>query len=195
MRFQTRDIRPRQPWALLPMLAEVNERTAAPVMARGSAAAAVAFDSVVAEVDRNSCVRFALRLPGPPPRVDGHLLALTSLERPPPHLGECHPDGDELIYLLSGEVTVVVEAPGGDERHTLRPGDTLIVARRLWRRIEVTRPARLVYLTPGPSREHVRRAQNQRQDRDERDERPVQSAKHCGRGHGRRRDLTTRASA
>jgi len=30
-------------------------------------------------------------------------------------------DGDELNYLLSGEVTVVVEAPGGDERHSLDP--------------------------------------------------------------------------
>jgi quercetin dioxygenase-like cupin family protein len=89
--------------------------------------------------------------PGPPPRVDGHLPALTSLQRPPPHLGERHPDGDELIYLISGEVTVVIEAPGGEERHTLAPGDALIVARGLWHRIEVARPARLVHLTPGPS--------------------------------------------
>jgi quercetin dioxygenase-like cupin family protein len=119
-------------------------------------AKAVAFDSVVGEVDRDGCVRFALRLPGPPPRVDGHLLALTSLERSPPHLGERHPDGDELIYLLSGEVTVVIEAPRGDERHALRPGDSLIVARGLWHRIEVTRPVRLAHLTPGPSGEHRR---------------------------------------
>jgi len=133
-------------------LAEVNERTTAPVPAHDSATA-VAFDTVVAEVARHGGVRLAPRLPGPPPRVDGHLLAVTSLEHAPPHLGERHPDGDELIYLLSGEVTVVIEAPGGDQRHTLRPSDALIAARVLWHRIEVTRPARLVHLTPGPSGE------------------------------------------
>jgi quercetin dioxygenase-like cupin family protein len=117
-------------------------------------ATVVAFDTVVAEVAKDGGVRFAPRRPGPPPRVDGHLLALTSLERSPPHLGERHPDGDELIYLLSGKVTVVIEAPRRDERHTLGPGEALIVARGLWHHIEVTRPARLVHLTPGPSGEH-----------------------------------------
>jgi hypothetical protein len=69
----------------------VNERTAAPVREHDSAAV-VAFDTVVAEVAKDGALRFAPRQPGPPPRVDGHLLALTSLERPPPHLGERHPD-------------------------------------------------------------------------------------------------------
>jgi quercetin dioxygenase-like cupin family protein len=137
------------------ILAEVNERTAAPAPAHDSATA-VAFDTVVAEVARDGTVSFAPRLPGPPPRVDGHLLALTSLEHSPPHLGERHLDGDELIYLISGEVTVVIEAPRGDQRHTLAPGDALIVARGLWHRLEVARPARLVHLTPGPSGEHRR---------------------------------------
>jgi mannose-6-phosphate isomerase-like protein (cupin superfamily) len=119
-------------------------------------ARAAAFDTVVAEGAKDGALRFAPRQPGPPPRVDGHLLALTSLERPPPPLGERHPDGDELIYLLSGEVTVVIEAPGGDERHALGPGDALIVARGLWHRLEVARPVRLVHLTPSPSGEHRR---------------------------------------
>jgi quercetin dioxygenase-like cupin family protein len=115
---------------------------------------AVAFDTVVTDVAKDGTLRFAPCRPGPPPRADGHLLALTSLERSAPHLGERHPDSDELIYLLSGEVTVVIEAPRGDERHTLRSGDALIVARGLWHRIQVTRPARLIHHTPGPSSEH-----------------------------------------
>lgn len=79
----------------------VNERTV--LVPDDDCVTAVAFDSVVAEVSRHGGVRFAPRTPGPPPRVDGYLLAVTSLERPPPHLGERHRDGDELIYLLSGE--------------------------------------------------------------------------------------------
>lgn len=61
------------------------------------------------EVARDGALRFAPRLPGPPPRVDGHLPALTSPEHAPPHLGERHPDGDELILLVSGQVTVIVK--------------------------------------------------------------------------------------
>jgi len=133
----------------------VNERTVAPASEHDSAKA-VAFDSVVGEVAKDGGLRFAPCRPGPPPRVDGHLLALTSFERSAPNLGERHPDGDELIHLVSGEVMVVVEAPGGDQRHAFHPGDSLFVAQGLWHRIEVTRPVRLAHLTPGPSGEHRR---------------------------------------
>lgn len=112
------------------------------------------FDAVVVRVARDGGVSFAPRPSGPPPRVDGYLLASSSLERPPPHRGERHPDGDELIWLTSGAVTVVIEAPGGDRRHSLRPGNAVIVARGLWHRIEVARPSRIVHLTPGPSGDH-----------------------------------------
>ena len=137
----------------LPSLVQVNDRNAeyANPYQRVSA---VDFDRVVVEVARDGALRFAPRPPGPPPRAEGYLLALTSLEHSPPHLGERHPDGDELIYLVSGQVTVVVEAPGGDQRHRLRAGAALIVPRGMWHRIEVDLPARLVHLTPGPSSQH-----------------------------------------
>ncbi|MHB8318956.1 MAG: cupin domain-containing protein [Acidimicrobiales bacterium] len=131
----------------------MNEGTAAPVREHQSVTA-VAFDSVVVEVARDGGVRFAPHLPGPPPRVEGYVLGLTSLERSPPHFGERHPDGDELIYLTSGAVRVVIETPGGEQRHALRPGDALIVPRGFWHRIEVDRPARVLHLTPGASGEH-----------------------------------------
>lgn len=138
---------------MLPSLVQVTDQAAAPADGYKSVTA-VDFDRVVVEVARDGALRFAPRLPGPPPSVDGYLLALTSLEHAHPHLGERHPDGDELILLVSGQVTVVVEMPGGDQRHPLRAGEALIVARGLWHRIEVERPARLVHLTPGPSGEH-----------------------------------------
>jgi hypothetical protein len=62
------------------MLAEVNEKTASPAPAHDGITA-VAFDTVVGEIDKDRRVRFAPRQPDPPPRVDGHLLALTSVER------------------------------------------------------------------------------------------------------------------
>lgn len=131
---------------------EVTAGALAPGDSEG--ASVVGFDSVVVEVARDGCVAFAPRPSRPPPRVDGYLLASSFLDRPPPHSGECHPDGDELIWLISGAATVVVEAPGGDRRHLLRPGDAVIVARGLWHRIEVAQPSQIVNLTPGLSGDH-----------------------------------------
>lgn len=114
----------------------------------------VAFADVVVEVDRGGGVRFVPRTLGPPPRVDGYLLALEHLEEAPPHLGERHVDGHELIWLVSGQATVTIEVPDGNQLHVLGPGDALIVARAVWHRVQVDRPATLVHLTPGPSGEH-----------------------------------------
>ena len=114
----------------------------------------VAFEDVVAEVNRSGGVRFAGQTPGPPPRVDGDPLALESLEESPPHLGERHPDGDELICLVSGQVNVAIKTPDGDQHYVLGPGEALIVPRGLWHRVQVDRPTRLLHLTPGPSGEH-----------------------------------------
>jgi quercetin dioxygenase-like cupin family protein len=134
-------------------LGEVSEPPEAP-MPGAERTSVVAFADVVVEVDRGGGVRFAPQAPGPPPRVDGHLLALACLEESPPHLGERHPDGDELIWLVSGQVDVAIGAPEGDQHHVLRPGEALIVPRGLWHRVPVDRPARLLHLTPGPSGEH-----------------------------------------
>src|SRR6478609_5939608 len=44
--------------------------------------------------------------PGTEPTVsDGYAVGLSTMERPPPHLGERHPDGDELVILVGGEAT------------------------------------------------------------------------------------------
>jgi hypothetical protein len=34
----------------------------------------------------------------------------------PPHRGEMHPDGDELLYLVSGSVEIVLEDDDREER-------------------------------------------------------------------------------
>src|SRR5581483_11481970 len=52
----------------------------------------------------------------PPERIDGHTIGLWRMEGDAPHAGEVHPDGDELLVLLSGRMSVRLELPGGD-RH------------------------------------------------------------------------------
>src|SRR5207253_8069954 len=45
----------------------------------------------------------------PPKRIDGFTIGAPHIAGDPPHDGEMHPDGDELLYLVSGAVTVTLE--------------------------------------------------------------------------------------
>lgn len=39
---------------------------------------------------------------GPPQRVDGMTIGFVSVTTDAPHKGEVHPDGDEILYVISG---------------------------------------------------------------------------------------------
>jgi quercetin dioxygenase-like cupin family protein len=47
------------------------------------------------------------RKPGPPERIAGMTLGIVTMNQNAPHGGEVHPDGDELIYVISGKLPVV----------------------------------------------------------------------------------------
>jgi mannose-6-phosphate isomerase-like protein (cupin superfamily) len=67
---------------------------------------------------------------------------------------ERHPAGDEILTLLSGEMTIVLETDGGEQRTTIKPGETFIVPKGVWHRGIVTAPGRLMFVTPGAGTEH-----------------------------------------
>jgi hypothetical protein len=46
---------------------------------------------------------------GPPPRIDGYVIGTPVMARSAPHNGEMHPDGDEVLFLISGRLDVVLE--------------------------------------------------------------------------------------
>lgn len=92
--------------------------------------------------------------PGPPPRVEGLGIGLARMTRPPPHRGEMHPDGDELLVLLSGRITVVLEDSDPPRRVRLDPGRGLIVPQGVWHRVLVEEPCELLHVTPGPGSRH-----------------------------------------
>ena len=89
----------------------------------------------------------------PPPAVDGLTLGVAAMDRPPPHAGERHLDGDELIYVLEGNPTLILEREHGDERIPLAPGAACVVPRGHWHRFEFAAPVKLLYATPGPNNE------------------------------------------
>jgi len=88
-----------------------------------------------------------------PQRIDGLTIGAPELTGDAPHDGEVHPDGDELLYLVSGAVTVRLEFPGGDRNVDLGRGDALVVPKGIWHRITLREPGRLIHITPGPNGE------------------------------------------
>lgn len=83
----------------------------------------------VVGLDRQGQARVLERSPGPPPRLDGYTIGAPLLTREPPHGGEMHPDGDELLFLVSGRIRVVLEDREPPRQVELAPGQALIVPR------------------------------------------------------------------
>jgi mannose-6-phosphate isomerase-like protein (cupin superfamily) len=87
---------------------------------------------------------------GPPPRVDGLLIGAPVMTRNAPHNGEMHPDGDEVLYLISGRVDVVLEEDGAETIVAVAPGQAVVVPRGVWHRVLVREPSQILHITPGP---------------------------------------------
>ena len=104
----------------------------------------------VAGADRRA--RIVEQQPGRPPRrIDGFTIGAPVLTEDAPHDGEMHPDGDELLHLVSGAVTVHLELPDDDRSVELGPGDALVVPQGVWHRIVLREPGQLIHITPGPN--------------------------------------------
>jgi mannose-6-phosphate isomerase-like protein (cupin superfamily) len=88
---------------------------------------------------------------GPPDRIDGFSVGAADIIGDPPHDGEMHPDGDELLYLLSGSVTITLELAEGEQLVDLDAGDAVVVPKGVWHQIAMREPARLIHITPGPN--------------------------------------------
>ena len=115
------------------------------------------FAGKVAQITREGVASIVARPPGPPQRIDGYSVGvIPNLEGPPPHRGEVHPDGDELLYLVSGVVEVVFDdgdeqTVGAETTVVLRAGDAVVVPRGVWHQVLVIEPAYFVHVTPGPN--------------------------------------------
>ena len=90
--------------------------------------------------------------PDPPIPVDGVTIGVASMSENAPHNGEMHPDGDEVLYLISGRMKVTLETSPVQELD-MAPGDGLIVPKGVWHRVDILEPSKIVYVTPGPNNE------------------------------------------
>ena len=87
----------------------------------------------------------------PPQRIDGFTIGAPQIAGDPPHDGEMHPDGDELLFLVSGAATVTLELSGGNTQVDLGAGDAIVVPQGVWHQVTTREPGRLLHITPGPN--------------------------------------------
>ena len=90
--------------------------------------------------------------PDPPIPVDGVTFGIATMSESAPHGGEMHPDGDEVLYLLSGRAKVILESDPV-ENVFLEAGEGLIVPKGVWHRVVILETSQIVYITPGPNNE------------------------------------------
>ena len=111
-------------------------------------------DNVVALFRDGSSLTQA-KQPGSSPRFDGFTVASYVLTETPPHGGERHADGDELLLVIAGECVAVLDARDGrTEEIPIRAGDAFVIPRNIWHRLVIDDPCHIVFVTPGPQMEH-----------------------------------------
>jgi mannose-6-phosphate isomerase-like protein (cupin superfamily) len=68
---------------------------------------------------------------------------------------ERHPTGEELVMLISGAATVVLEEDGRERAVELAaPGSYLLVPPNVWHTARTSVPTTMLFLTPGAGTEH-----------------------------------------
>jgi mannose-6-phosphate isomerase-like protein (cupin superfamily) len=92
---------------------------------------------------------------GARPELDqGRLLSAFSFSEPWP-TWERHPAGEELVMLLSGSATLLLEEAGEVRRVELqRAGEFVLVPTNAWHTARTSVPTTMIFLTPGAGTEH-----------------------------------------
>lgn len=68
---------------------------------------------------------------------------------------ERHPAGEELVMLLSGAATVILEVAGAEQTVELSEvGTFVLVPPKTWHTVRATVPTKMLFLTPGAGTEH-----------------------------------------
>lgn len=68
---------------------------------------------------------------------------------------ERHPAGEELVMLLSGAATVMLEESGQERAVQLsEPGAYVLVPPNVWHTVKTRVPTTILFLTPGAGTEH-----------------------------------------
>ena len=67
---------------------------------------------------------------------------------------EMHPQGDEVLELVDGAMTMIFDEAGSERRVEMTPGATCIVPRGVWHRALVPQPSKFLAITYGAGTTH-----------------------------------------
>ena len=67
---------------------------------------------------------------------------------------EMHPAGDEILFMLDGNATFVLDHSGSLREVALSAGRLLIIPKGVWHTAKVSGPARLLAITAGSGTQH-----------------------------------------
>lgn len=68
---------------------------------------------------------------------------------------EVHPAGDEVVILLSGQATLVLQREQGLEHIELRhTNDTCVIPSNIWHTAKISATTKLLFITPGAGTQH-----------------------------------------
>lgn len=83
-----------------------------------------------------------------------YLVTLHSFDTDWP-MWEMHPNGDEVVCLLSGAVSFMLERAAGNETIALKDsGSYVLVPKGVWHTAKVSRAARMLFITAGEGTQH-----------------------------------------
>lgn len=105
----------------------------------------------VLDIHRDLSIEQRRRKPGPPERIDGMTVGLVTMaesERSP-HNGEMHPDGDEILLVISGMIRIRYDS--GTDPLDLAPGQACIVRKGEWHKVDCLQDSQFIHITPGPN--------------------------------------------
>lgn len=68
---------------------------------------------------------------------------------------EIHPNGDEVIVLLGGKATFILDLPDGHECTDLEEeGSVIIIPQNIWHTVKTKVKTKLLFITPGEGTRH-----------------------------------------
>ncbi len=69
---------------------------------------------------------------------------------------EIHPKGDEIVYLLFGDVDFVLWSPDGEQTVRVdQPGSFIVVPKGTWHTARPRKPTGMLFVTPGEGTENA----------------------------------------
>jgi mannose-6-phosphate isomerase-like protein (cupin superfamily) len=90
-------------------------------------------------------------------RVDlsaGRLVTMFRQKRGPWNNAEMHPAGDEILFLVSGEIELILESSEGERRIAFHGGNAVIVPQGVWHSANVIAEGNLLAITRGAGTQH-----------------------------------------